>query len=113
MDCIFCAIIKKQIPADIVFENDRVLAFRDIHAQAPVHILIVPKKHITTLDEVVSADQSLLGEIQIVARDLARQENVHVDGYRVVANCGPAAGQAVLHLHYHVLGGRKFSWPPG
>lgn len=113
MDCIFCAIIKKQIPADIVFENDRILAFRDIHAQAPVHILIIPKRHIESLNDLTVNDQAVLGEIQTVARDLARREGVDIDGYRLVANCGPAAGQAVFHVHYHVLGGRKFSWPPG
>lgn len=113
MDCVFCSIIKRQIPADIVFENDQVLAFRDINAQAPVHILIVPKKHIKGLNDVAGADQELLGEIQLAARAIARKEGVDVDGYRLVANCGPAAGQAVFHLHYHVLGGRPFTWPPG
>lgn len=113
MDCVFCSIIKRQIPADIVFENDQVLAFRDINAQAPVHILIVPKKHIKGLNDVAGADQELLGEIQLAARAIARKEGVDVDGYRLIANCGPAAGQAVFHLHYHVLGGRPFSWPPG
>lgn len=113
MDCVFCSIIKRQIPADIVFDNDRVLAFRDINAQAPVHILIVPKKHIKGLNDIAGADQELLGEIQLVARTLARKEGIDVDGYRLVANCGPAAGQAVFHLHYHLLGGRPFTWPPG
>ena len=113
MDCVFCSIIKRQIPADIVFDNDRVLAFRDINAQAPVHILIVPKKHIKGLNDIAGADQELLGEIQLVARTLARKEGIDVDGYRLVANCGPAAGQTVFHLHYHLLGGRPFTWPPG
>ncbi|MCX5779178.1 MAG: histidine triad nucleotide-binding protein [Elusimicrobia bacterium] len=113
MDCIFCAIIKKQIPADVVFENDRIAAFRDTNPQAPVHILIVPKKHITSLDTIDDADQAVLGEIQIVARDIARRERIAEIGYRLVVNCGIAAGQTVRHVHYHLLGGRKLLWPPG
>lgn len=113
MDCLFCRIVKREIPSQIVFENERVLAFRDINPQAPVHILIIPKKHIPGLNDITPEDSALLGEMQNIARSLAEKENISVDGYRLVANCGPAAGQAVAHLHYHLLGGRTFAWPPG
>jgi histidine triad (HIT) family protein len=113
MSCIFCKIAKHEIESQIVFENDRILAFRDIEPQAPVHILIIPKKHIASLNDITPADEPLLGEIQSVAKELAKKEKIEKEGYRVVANCGPAAGQAVAHLHYHLLGGRKFTWPPG
>lgn len=113
MDCIFCKIIAKQIPSKIVFENDEVLAFRDITPQAPVHILIIPKKHIDGLNDVTPQDAAVLASIQLIARDIAAQEHISADGYRLVVNCGSNAGQAVAHLHVHLLGGRKFSWPPG
>jgi len=113
MNCLFCKIVNKEIPSKIVFENERILAFRDVNPQAPVHILIIPKKHISGLNEITPEDNNLLGEIQNVARELAQKENINHDGYRLVVNCGPAAGQAVAHLHYHLLGGRKLSWPPG
>jgi len=113
MDCLFCRIAKREIPADIVFENERVLAFRDIQPQAPVHLLIIPKRHIAGLNDITKADDQLLGEMLNVARELAKKEGVSTDGYRVAINCGANAGQAVAHLHYHVLGGRKFTWPPG
>lgn len=113
MDCLFCRIVKKEIPAQIVFENEHVVAFRDISPQAPVHLLVIPKKHITGLNDVTESDNALLGEIQNIIRMLAKQEGVAADGYRVVVNCGKAAGQAVAHLHYHMLGGRPMQWPPG
>jgi histidine triad (HIT) family protein len=113
MDCIFCKIAKKEIPSKIVFENDRIMAFRDINPEAPVHVLIIPKKHISGIGSAQDPDAPLLGEIQCVARDLAKQEGIEKSGFRVVANNGPDAGQAVAHLHYHLLGGRKFKWPPG
>jgi len=113
MSCLFCRIINREIPSKIAFENDRVLAFYDVNPQAPVHILIVPKRHIAGLNDITVKDNELLGEIQNIARELARRENIADDGYRVVVNCGANAGQAVAHLHYHLLGGRKFSWPPG
>ena len=113
MDCLFCKIAKKEIPSQIVFENKDIVAFRDIAPQAPVHILIIPRKHIPGMNEITLQDGGLLSQIQLVARELAKKENISEDGYRLVANCGSNAGQAVLHLHYHLLGGRKFTWPPG
>jgi histidine triad (HIT) family protein len=112
-DCIFCKIVRREIPAKIVFENEHILAFRDVSPQAPVHILIIPKKHIPGLNDISAEEEKLLGEIQLVAKELAAKEKVSVQGYRLVVNCGPDAGQAVAHLHYHLVGGRKFTWPPG
>lgn len=113
MDCLFCRIAKKDIPAQVVFEDKDIIAFRDIAPQAPVHILIIPKKHIPGMNDITAQDTALLGQIQSVAKDIAKQENISADGYRLVLNCGKNGGQAVAHLHYHLLGGRKFIWPPG
>lgn len=113
MDCLFCKIAGKEIPAQIVFENKDIVAFRDIAPQAPVHILIITKKHIPGLNDVTVQDAALIGQIQYVAKELAKTENISEDGYRLVLNCGKNAGQAVAHIHYHLLGGRKFKWPPG
>ena len=112
-DNIFAKIIAKQIPAKIVYEDDRVLAFRDINAQAPVHILIVPKQDITRVAEATGADEPLLGHCLTVAAEVARLENIAQSGYRLVINNGPHAGEAVPHLHVHLLGGRQMNWPPG
>lgn len=112
-DCIFCKIIEGKIPGDRVFENEHLVAFRDINPQAPVHILIVPRKHIPTLNDLTDEDVPLVGEIVKTARDLARQEGVHEEGYRLVWNCNRRAGQTVFHIHLHLLGGRTFHWPPG
>jgi histidine triad (HIT) family protein len=112
-ECLFCRIVRKDLNAAIVFENDTVLAFKDISPQAPVHILIIPKKHIASLTEALPSDQALLGELQQVARHLAQELGIAAAGYRLVLNCGANAGQAVAHMHYHLLGGRVFSWPPG
>lgn len=109
MDCIFCKIIAKQIPSKIVFENDDVLAFRDVNPAAPVHILIVPKRHIGGIETVTDTDNMLLGQMQNIIRTLAVKEHIDKSGYRVVVNSGPDSGQAVGHLHYHLLGGRKGS----
>ncbi|HBU68893.1 MAG TPA: histidine triad nucleotide-binding protein [Elusimicrobia bacterium] len=113
MSCLFCKIINREVVSTIVFENDNILAFRDIGPQAPVHILIIPKRHISGLNGVTPDDNQLLGEIQNVAREIARSEKIDKSGYRLVCNCGQDAGQAVEHIHYHLLGGRKFGWPPG
>jgi histidine triad (HIT) family protein len=113
MDCLFCKIANKEIPAQIVFEDEDIMAFRDIAPQAPVHILIVTKKHFSGLNDFTGNDSDLLGRVMDRARQLAKKENVSEDGYRVVLNCGKNAGQAVAHVHWHLLGGRKFSWPPG
>ena len=112
-DCLFCRIAKKEIPSDIVFENEDLLAFRDINPQAPAHILVIPRKHIPTTNDLGAEDVELMGKLILAARDLAEKEGVAEDGYRLVINCNRGAGQAVFHIHLHLLGGRGFSWPPG
>lgn len=109
---IFQRIIDKEIPAEIVYEDDRCLAFRDVAPQAPVHVLVIPKQAIRSVDDLADADAPLVGHLWTVIRDLARQLDLG-EGYRVVANCGPQGGQTVDHLHFHLLGGRAFGWPPG
>jgi histidine triad (HIT) family protein len=109
---IFKKIIDRQIPADIVYEDDRCLAFKDVNPQAPVHVLVIPKKEIASVEAIGDADADLLGHLWIVIRNVARQLGV-AGGYRVVVNCGPAAGQSVDHLHFHLLGDRSLTWPPG
>ena len=111
-DCLFCRIAAKQIPAKMVYEDEEIFAFDDIGPQAPAHILICPRKHIMSLAEAGPEEQSLLGKMQLVAAELARQRKLS-GGYRTVINNGAAAGQSVLHLHLHLLGGREFRWPPG
>lgn len=113
MSTIFQKIIDRQIPADIVYEDERALAFRDIHPQAPVHVLVIPKKPITRLSASTPDDDALLGHLLAVARKVAVQEGIAASGYRVVTNDGAHGGQSVDHLHLHVLGGRPLSWPPG
>lgn len=112
-DNIFAKIIRKEIPAKIVFEDDRVLAFRDIDAKAPIHILIVPKKDIARVSEAGAADEPLLGHMLTAAAEIARQEGIDGSGYRLVINKGAHAGETVPHLHLHLLGGRAMTWPPG
>ncbi len=109
---IFQKIIDREIPADIVFEDDRCLAFRDVSPQAPTHVLVIPKQAIPSLDAVADDDAQLMGHLWQVIRDLARQLDLG-DGYRVVVNCGADGGQTVDHLHFHLLGGRAMTWPPG
>lgn len=111
-DNIFQKIIDRQIPADIVYEDDRCLAFRDVRPQAPTHVLIIPRRVIPTHDEITEADGALIGHLHVVAARLARQLGLS-DGYRLVLNCRERGGQTVPHLHLHLLGGRDFSWPPG
>jgi histidine triad (HIT) family protein len=113
VDCIFCKIAKGEIPADIVYEDERVLAFRDINPKAPTHILIIPKTHIPTLIDIENGDASLIGHLHIVATRLARDEGLGERGFRLVLNCKKDAGQEVFHIHLHLLGGREFGWPPG
>ena len=112
-DNVFAKIIRKEIPAKIVFEDDRVLAFRDTGPKAPVHILIVPKKDIARVSEAKAADEALLGHLLTVAAEIARTEGVDGTGYRLVINKGAQAGESVPHLHVHLLGGRPMEWPPG
>ncbi len=109
---IFKRIIDREIPADVIFEDEHCLAFHDVNPQAPTHVLVIPKKEIPSLDAVADEDQPLIGHLHGVIRDLARQLGLG-DGYRVVVNCGSDGGQAVDHLHFHLLGGRPLSWPPG
>lgn len=110
--CLFCRIANHQAPATIVHEDDDVVAFRDIRPQAPTHVLVIPRKHIRSLDEAQQADEQLLGKVLRVASKVARDERLEA-GYRLVVNTGPAAGQTVFHIHAHVIGGRSMHWPPG
>ena len=112
-ECIFCKIAKKDIPAEVVYEDDSVMAFRDINPQAPVHVLIIPKKHIETLMDIVPEDAGTIGSIYMAAKKIAEKEGVSKSGFRLVQNCNADAGQEVFHIHFHMLGGRKLSWPPG
>jgi histidine triad (HIT) family protein len=112
-DTIFSKIIDKSLPADIVFENEDVLAFRDISPQAPTHILIIPKKQIATVNDVTDGDAVLIGKLFLAAKEIAKAEGLSDDGYRLVVNCNEGAGQTVFHLHVHLIGGRPLNWPPG
>ncbi len=111
--CIFCEIVGRRIPARIVFEDDEVVAFEDANPQAPIHTLIVPRKHLVSLKDVAAGDAPLLGHLLEVAAQLARDKGLESRGYRTVINTGSWAGQSVWHLHLHLLGGRAFGWPPG
>jgi histidine triad (HIT) family protein len=113
MSCLFCNIIEGKIPAKIVHQDDLTVAFQDINPQAPVHFLIIPRKHIATLNELAPEDNNIVGHMFQVARKMAVQLNIHEQGYRTVFNVNAGAGQTVFHIHLHVLGGRPFSWPPG
>ena len=111
-DCLFCKIVAGQIPADRVLEDEDVIAFRDINPQAPVHVLVVPRRHVASLDAAAADDAALLGRLLLAAQRVAREAGTE-RGYRVVNNCGSSAGQSVFHIHFHVLGGRDMRWPPG
>ena len=113
MSTIFSKIINKEIHADILFENDKILAFRDISPQAPVHFLVIPKKEIRTINDINEEDKSLIGELFIVAKEIAKKEGIAENGYRTIFNCNEHGGQTVYHIHLHVLGGRRLEWPPG
>ncbi len=113
LDTIFGKIIRREIPATIVYETEKVLAFRDINPVAPVHILVIPKREIPSLAHARVEDASLLGELLLAAAEVARQEGLEEGGYRVVTNIGDEGGQTVFHLHLHVIGGRSMEWPPG
>lgn len=106
-DCIFCKIVNKEIPANVVYEDSDILAFRDINPVAPVHILIISKKHLASANELLEEDALLIGKMILVAKDLASQEGITETGYRVLTNCGPDSGQEVMHLHFHLIGGKK------
>lgn len=111
--CLFCRIIARQAPAKVVYEDEQAVAIEDINPQAPVHLLVMPRKHLASLTEAAPEDESLLGHLFTVAAHLARQRGLETRGYRTVVNTGSYAGQSVFHLHVHVLGGRAFRWPPG
>ncbi len=111
--CIFCEIAEKRIESKIVYEDDKVLAFKDIHPQSPVHVLIITKKHIPGVTSVEAADRELVGHMFVVSQQIAKDFSVYQCGFRLVVNSGPDAGQAVGHLHMHLLGGRTLKWPPG
>lgn len=112
-DCIFCKIVSGDIPAEIVYQNDHVVAFRDLDPQAPTHILVIPRTHIATLDDLEGKDAETVGQMVLAAAEIARQEGFSKDGYRTVLNCNNDGGQTVFHIHLHLLGGRRMNWPPG
>ncbi|MDQ2068419.1 histidine triad nucleotide-binding protein [Natronospira bacteriovora] len=112
-DTIFGKIARGEMDADIVYENSRVVAFRDINPQAPTHVLVIPRKPIATINDIEADDRMLIGEMFLAAKEVARIEGLESSGYRVVMNCGEGAGQSVFHIHLHVLGGRSLKWPPG
>ena len=113
MGCLFCKIVGREIPAQVVFENDHALAFTDLRPVAPTHVLVIPKKHIAGIRDATVEDAATLGHVMLAARQVAEDLGLGETGYRVVVNQGANAGQSVLHLHVHVLGGRGLSWPPG
>ena len=113
MSCLFCKMVTGDIPTDKVYEDDSVLAFKDINPAAPHHVLVIPKKHISTLNDATPDDQLLLGKMMIIAKHIATEMGVADDGYRVTMNCNSQGGQSVYHIHLHLLGGRSMAWPPG
>ncbi|MGH9468729.1 MAG: histidine triad nucleotide-binding protein [Terriglobia bacterium] len=112
-DCIFCRIAAREMPAKFVYEDEKAVAIQDLHPQAPVHLLVIPKRHVVSLADMTPDDTQLIGHLHWVAAQLARSQGVETKGYRTVINSGAGAGQSVFHLHVHVLGGRLFQWPPG
>jgi len=113
MGCLFCSVVEKKIPADVVYEDEHTLAFRDIRPVAPHHVLVIPKKHINAVHDLTEADVGTIGQVMLAARKVAHQLGLEEGGYRLVINDGDDAGQTVHHIHVHVLGGRALSWPPG
>ncbi len=112
-DCLFCKMVAGEIPADVVYEDDDVLAFRDINPQAPTHVLVIPKEHMATINDLSAVDAQIMGRLFLAAKKVAEQEGIADVGYRTVMNCNEDAGQTVFHIHLHVLGGRRMTWPPG
>lgn len=112
-DCIFCKIVSGDIPSDIVYQDEYVLGFRDMSPQAPVHVLLIPKKHIATINDIQEEDTQVIGKLYLAAKAIAKQEGMAEDGYRCVMNCNQDGGQAVYHIHLHLLGKRQMTWPPG
>lgn len=112
LDCLFCKIINKEIPSDLIYEDEKVVAFKDINPQAPIHILVLPKEHIASNNEITEENSSIVGHVFTVIKKLAKDNGLE-NGYRIVNNCGEDGGQSVNHLHFHLLGGRQMLWPPG
>lgn len=112
-DCLFCKIRDGEIPCDKVYEDDDVIAFKDVNPQAPTHILVVPRKHIATVNDLESQDGNIVGAMLLAAKQIAAAEEIAEDGYRLVMNCNSRAGQTVFHIHLHLMGGRPLTWPPG
>lgn len=112
-DCLFCKIIAKEVPAKLEYEDDELIAIRDINPQAPLHILIIPKEHIKRVADLTEGDTDIVGKMVLLAKKIAVQQGYTKDGFRTVFNSGPNAGQAVMHIHLHLLAGRRFAWPPG
>jgi histidine triad (HIT) family protein len=113
MDCLFCKIAEGAIPASIVFEDNEIMAFRDLNPQAPTHLLVIPRQHIATINDIKDGEQALLGKMILRAKELAQTEGFSDTGYRLVFNINPDGGQTVYHIHLHLLGGRRMTWPPG
>jgi histidine triad (HIT) family protein len=111
--CLFCRIVAGEVPADFVHQDDLVVAFRDINPKAPTHVLVIPREHIDSAADLTAANAEMLGRLFAIAADIARDAGIADRGFRLVTNSGPAAGQSVDHLHFHLLGGRSMSWPPG
>jgi len=111
--CLFCKIVDKKIPAKVVMEDARILAFEDINPKAPIHILLIPKEHFASLNEVPAEKKGILAYILLKAREIAKAKGIDLRGYRIVLNTAPESGQEVFHIHFHLLGGRKMTWPPG
>jgi histidine triad (HIT) family protein len=112
-DCLFCKIRDGEIPGDRVYEDDDVIAFRDVNPQAPTHVLVIPRKHIATTNDLEDADAAVVGRMMLAAKKIAADEGFAEQGYRLVLNCNEGAGQTVFHIHMHLLGGRRLTWPPG
>ena len=112
-DCLFCKMVAGEITPDVVYEDEEVLAFRDVNPQAPLHVLVIPKAHIATTNDLDDGNAAVIGSLILAARQIAADEGVAEPGYRMVMNCNPAAGQSVYHIHLHLLGGRSMGWPPG
>ena len=112
-DCLFCKILAGDVPAELAYESNEAIAFHDINPQAPSHLLIIPRQHIETINDLGPGDAALVGNLFLVAQQVAKDEGIAENGYRVVMNCNADAGQTVFHLHLHILGGRRLDWPPG
>ncbi|RKD27610.1 histidine triad (HIT) family protein [Caminicella sporogenes DSM 14501] len=112
-ECVFCKIVNKEIPSEIVYEDDKIIAFKDINPIAPVHVLFIPKNHIASLNDIDNENADVISHIFIKIREMVKELGISDEGYRVVSNCGALGGQTVDHIHFHLIGGRQFQWPPG